>query len=491
MSYVDEDDVRLKQFAMNSADRLRELHANKRFHSFQVKVFDAIFKEGKKRIFIRKGRKGGGTETALYPLVRIAGTRPGAACYLIGPTEVGQCEICWDNRRLHNFIPKEWNANFNEQRHRVRLPNQSFIKVNGSNDVDGSRGWEGDIFVWDEYKDHNPLAMENCYPNVMSRDAIWIVLGTPPTSRENHYYKKEMEIREDPDWAFFHWTPWDNPFLPGGHDYLRKEKAKYIAAGNWDLWEIEYEAKYVFNSNRKVIPDFTEDNVMPRSVIMEMLARDKKHLKWFTAIDPGYSTCFGVLFACINPYTNQIFWLDEIYSTDRRENAAIDMWPLIRERQKRLFDGSWVTIFDNAAQGFATECHAINRDRGWKTPLVPTFKQKGDEDTYFRILNSVFKIGGQSYVSAECRKFIWEMNEYETDEDDKYVDENNHLLDCARYILKQSRFTPTLKPIEVKTVSPYAHHKAERLEDVFLEDEKKGDISGFGGYNAAFDIGDI
>ena len=483
------DDEALKHFALHNVERLKELHAGKRFHQAQVDVFDAIFKQNKKRIFIRKGRKGGGTETVLYPLVRIAGTKPGASCYMIGPTEVLQAEICWDNRRLHNFIPKSWNPQFNEQRHRVRLPNESFIKINGSQDLDGSRGWEGDIFVWDEYKDQNPIAMENCYPNVLSRDAIWIVLGTPPTKRTNHYYIKEREIRQDPDWAFFHWTAWDNPFLPGGHEFLKKEKEKYIARGDWDLWDIEYEAKYVFNANRKVIPAFNEKNIRPRADIMAELSRDKKHLKWITWIDPGYSTCFAVLFAVINPYTNQIFWLDEIYSTDRRDNSARDMWPLIRRKQKNLYDGRWITGYDNAGAGFAVEVQAIMRDTGERGALVPTVKQIGDEDGYFRTLNSIFALRGQSYVASECKQFIWEMEEYETDEKDNYPDAHNHLLDDARYILKYANFTPGMKQLEVKREKPLP--VAESLEQAWEKDANKKDVAGFGGFEAAFDIGDI
>lgn len=483
------DDDLLKRYALQTAKRLEELHAGKQFHKYQAAVFNAIFKEGKKRIFIRKGRKGGGTETALYPLARIAGTMPGSACYMIGPTQKLQSEIVWQNRRLHNFIPKSWNAKGNEQENRMRLPNESFIKIEGANDPDALRGILGDAFIWDEYKDQNPLAMENCYPNVMSRDALWMVLGTPPTKKTNHYYIKEREIRQDPDWAFFHWTAWDNPFLPGGHEFLEAEKAKYVARGDWDLWEIEYEANYVFNSNRKVIPDFTDENKLPRSTIMSMLSRDKKNLKWFTAIDPGYATCFAVLFACVNPYTNQIFWLDEIYSTDRRENAARDMWPEIQRRQKRLYDGKWTTIYDNAGESFAVEVHAINRDRGDKAVLVPTFKQKSDEDAWFRVLNSVFALKEQSYVAEECKQFIWELEEYETDEKDNYVDAHNHLLDDARYILKYAQFNPVLKQLVVKKTNNEPL-KAQTIEQYFETQERKNDVAGYGGMDAAFSIGD-
>lgn len=494
MTLTEEEEKAKKylKYQQYKVDRLSELHRGKKFHEFQMAVYNAIFKDGYKRIFIRKGRKGGGTECVMYPVARIIGTTPGASAYIIGPTQKGQSEILWDNRRIHHFLPKEWGGSPNEKDKRIRLSNEAFVKVEGADNPETARGWEADIFVWDEYKDHNPLSMENCYPNVLSRDAVWIVVGTPPTKKTNHYYIKEQEIRDDPDWAFFHWTAWDNPFLPGGHEFLKKERAKYYARGDWDLWEIEYEARYVFNSNRKVIPDFDSEihgkHVLPRYQIMDMLARDKSHLKWVCSIDPGYSTCFAVLFAAYNPYTSQIYWLDEIYSTDRSDNSVRDMWPLIKKKQNDLWPGEWTTIFDNAAQAFSTEVYAMARDTGEKVRLIPTKKSKTDEDDYFRVLNSVFALRGQSYVAAECKKFIWEMDDYETDEKDKYPDANNHLLDDARYILKHLRFTDVLKQGNTIYVKP--HEQPRTLKDEMALEEKKTDFIGFGGAGASFGLND-
>jgi hypothetical protein len=338
------------RFAMDSAKRLRELHAGRAYHAKQLEVFNAIFKLGYKRVFIRKGRKGGGTECVLYPINRVAGTIPGAMCYIIGPTQTGQAEIVWINQRLHNSIPKAWDPKPNESKQFIRLGNKSVISLKGADDPEAARGWEGDIFVWDELKDHNPLALKNCYPNLASRDGIWIVLGTPPTVKSNYYYQLEQQIKNDPDCYFIHWTIWDNPFLPGGKQWIENERQKYIDNGEWDLWQIEYEAQYVFNASGKVIPNFNEDvHVKPLDVIMEELKRDARHLKWVCSIDPGYATCFAVLFAAFNPYTGQMYFLDEIYSKDRSKNSAREMWPLIEHKQKQLHDGKWSTLYDIAA----------------------------------------------------------------------------------------------------------------------------------------------
>lgn len=476
------------------ADRLKELHEGKKFHQFQLNVIKAIFEQGKKRIFIRKGRKGGGTETVLYPAARIAGMFPNRGCYIIGPTQRLQSEIMWDNRRLHNYLPRSWNVTFNEKDKRARLPNGSFIKVEGANDPEAARGFEGDIFVWDEFKDHNVLSYENCYPNVMSRDAIVIVLGTPPTTTESHYYVLEQTIKNDPDWAFFHWTAWDNPFLPGGHTYLQKEKEKYYAQGRGYLWEIEYEAKYVFNAINKVLPCFTEEHIYPREVIMELIARDKDHLKWVCAIDPGYATCFAVLFVAFNPYTSQIFILDEIYSPHRSQNSVRSMWPLIESRQKLLCESAfaqkrWTTIYDSAALGFAVEVHAHAKEQGRKVSLWPTEKQKDDEDTFFRTINESFSEKGRVMVARNCANFVKEVRNYETDEHGNYPDKNNHLLDDARYIYKYLGYHHILKQGEAprEKEMPRGFTPEEDLQ----REKEKHDFVGFGGINANFDINNV
>lgn len=481
-----QNDDALKLEALQTAERLKQLHAGKKFHKFQLDVFNAIFRDGYKRIFIRKGRKGGGTETAMYPLARIAGTQANTACYFIGPTQKAQSEIVWQNRRIHSFLPREWKAVPNEQEKRLRLPNQSFIKIEGADNPDAARGWEGDIFVWDELKDQNPLSLEYCFPNVMARNAIWIVLGTPPTQKSNHYYQLEQSIKNDPKWKCFHWTAWDNPFLPGGHEALREEKKRYYETGRWDLWEIEYEAQYVFNANRKVLPNFNEKNVAPLSVIMPMLERDKSHLRWVCAIDPGYATCFAALFAAYNPYTGQIYFLDEIYSKDRTKNAAKVMWPEIERKQRLLWNGKWENIYDSAALSFAVEVAAICKDEGRRVHLAPTVKQKSDEDNYFRVLNSLYSDMGQAYVSASCKNFIWEQEEYETDEEDRYVDENNHLLDDARYIVKYLGITTVLKQME--SVKVNNEPKGFTPEQDFERDRGNSDMMGFGGESASFDL---
>lgn len=481
-------DEKLRLYAASSVDRLKELHEGRRFHAMQLAVFNAVFRDGYKRIFIRKGRKGGGTETIMYLVCRVIGLIPNASAYIIGPTQTAQSEIIWDNRRIHNFIPSEWGPQPNEKDKRIRLNNQSFVKIEGADNPDRARGWEADIFVWDEFKDHNVLSLEACYPNLGSRDGIWVVLGTPPTIEDHHYYRQEQAALEQDDWACFHWSIWENEeFLPGGRTWIETEKARYEKEGKSDLWEIEYEAKYVFTAHSKVLPAFNDDNIQPRSSIYPYIKRDASHLKWVCSIDPGYATCFAVLFAAYNPYTAQITFLDEIYSKQRMDNSVLNMWPRILQKQKQLYDGRWITLYDSAAASFAVEVHAWSKERGLKASLEPTHKSPKDEDDYFRVANSIFAQEGLGVVTLECVHTIKEIKNYETDDKDEYPDKNNHQLDNMRYILKRLGYTQALaqgKAIKTKSNLP----RAQKLSDYEPANSQTVDMVGFGGDVAGFDI---
>lgn len=441
----------LQQLA-NYATRVEQLNSHlararkgKTWHDKQQQVIQAIFEKGYKRIFIRKGRKGGGTETLLYPAARIAGCFDKMACYIIGPQYNLQKEIVWQNNRIHKFIPPEWNAKLKESEGRVRLPNGSFIKVHGADNHKSLVGIEGDLFIFDELKDHDPRAYKNCYPNIASRDAIWIVCGAPPKNKSNFYYQLEQQIKDDPDWFFIHWSTWDNAVnLPGGAEWIQNEKDAYYRHGNWDEWETEWEARYVFGGKRTVLSGFraTGENphVIPYDVLESLIIADKNKLKWFQVFDPGYATCFAIIFGCYNPYTSEIFILDEIYETNRARLSINDIWPRVVAKQEALLPGGalrWRRIVDSAAPGFPQEVRAR---WGKDIRFGLTVKDPDDEDKYFRVWNGALSTN-RFRIADRCAHMIFEMENYLTEEDGKYPDEHNHTLDSFRYFLKAFNYT--------------------------------------------------
>ncbi len=481
------------------ADRVAELHAYKKFHAKQQEVIKAIFEKGYKRIFIRKGRKGGGTQTLLYPTVRLAGCFDNMACYIIGPQYSLQKEIVWSNNRIRNFIPAKWNARFNEFEGRVKFPNGSFIKVHGADNHKSLVGIEGDLFIFDELKDHDPRAYKNCYPNIASRDAIWIVCGAPPKNKSNFYYKLEQEIIKDPDWFFIHWSTWDNAeFLPGGRDWIQNEKETYYRNGNWDEWEQEWEARYVFGGKSTVLscfkPDGPDSHVYPYDVL-EAQVRDRNKLKWFQVFDPGFATCFAVVFACYNPYTSEIYILDEIYETDRSKLSVNAIWPRVVEKQEQLNPGgNWRRVYDSAAPGFPNE---VRSRWGRDIKFVPTYKEQDDEDKYFRIWNGALATN-RFFIASRCVHSIAEMENYLTEENTEtkksiYPDGNNHILDGIRYLLKAINFTFNQKQNDIVHLSDQirgytVEQDRAQMKDDIMEHIESNEHSEFGDDGFDFSI---
>lgn len=461
-------------------DRLEQLHQHKQFHAKQKEVMSAIFEKGYKRIFIRKGRKGGGTECVLYPAARIAGAFPGTSCYIIGPTHKLESEILWKNQRLLRFIPPEWKPETKEAETRLVIPHygvgqDSFIKIEGADNHKHMVGIEGDVFIFDEFKEHDPRAYENCYPNVAARDGIMIVVGAPPDTRDAFYYQKEMEALNDPNWFVINWSIRDNTFLPGGQAWIESERKSYYDRGDWDLWENLYEARYVFGGKRTVLNRFKrEEHSLPHEIITGRIRGDKSKLRWFVSCDPGYATCFAVSFCAFNPYTTEMFVLDEIYETNRTKLNVGYLWPLIQKKKKELYDGGkWTHLYDSAAAGFPNEVRA---QFGTANAFRPTVKEKDDEDKYFRIWNSLFDPldagKNRCWVSDSCTSGMTEMENYVTDLNGKYPPGGEHWLDTCRYALKAVGYKYTEKQDNLKVVDEKI---ARSLEQDFRDTRRKDD----------------
>jgi hypothetical protein len=365
---------------------------------------------------------------------------------------------------------REWDT-------RLILKNGSFVKVWGANDWKNMVGVEGDVFVFDELADHDPRAYKNCYPNIASRDAIWIVVGAPPVEKvkSSFYYNLEKTIRKDPDWFFLQWSSWENAmFLPGGRPWLEAEKKRYYDAGNWDEWEQRWEARYVIGGGGTVLSHFNPDmmhpksQVLPHDVIMAMISKDKHKLRWFQVFDPGYATCFAVLFAVYNQYTSEMFILDEIYETDRNKLSINQIWPDVAIREEQLYPGgNWKRIYDSAAPGFPQE---VRSRWGRDISFQPTYKEKGDEDKFFRIINSALYTK-RCWISERCEKGIIEMQDYATKEDGTYPDKDNHFMDDLRYLFKACNYSMNEAQYDV-TIKPDLKRGYSPAEDRFKRRDK-------------------
>lgn len=426
-------------------ERLSELETKVQFSDEQKKVKNAIFgNEAKKKIFCRKGRKAGGTEITIYPPIRICGTQRNKLAYIIYPDGPTADKILYQTNRLANYLPPEWDCKitWSEKKREVFFPRtKSRLVIMGSHQWQSMQGFEFDFCAFDELADHDERAYKYCYPNIASRDAIWMVTGAPPLSKTNFYCRIEEECLASPDvWSFHKWNLYSNPFLPKTFD-IDREKQLHIDRGELDFWMVQWEAEYFKGGTRSVLKAFNDDNTAHaddminayKAMIPELQKKDK--LIWI--FDPGYAICFGGVLALFRHADLSLNIIDEIYETDRLNISARKIWELKSEilKQRELSYVPVMHIYDSAATGFASEVRDLKVYQERPEPLIPTHKQKDDENTYFRLLNDLC-LQGRFRVGKHCKNTIFEIENYLTDDNGKYIDKNNHILDCLRYLAK-------------------------------------------------------
>lgn len=417
--------------------KLTALNERWKAHKMQAKVLRAIFSPPYyKRIFIRAGRKAGKSEVVQYIPSRIAGLFPNQVCAIIGPTQKQQKKIMWNNRRLQNFAPPSFGGDIHETLTMIKYPNGSYIELDGSENYDAHRGTEYDVLILDELASQDRRFYDATYPNLAARDGILVVIGTPPKTKDNLYYELEQEAINDKDWFVIHWTSWDNPFIP--KDWLTKEKLKYYRRGEGDLWEREYEAKYVFGGKDSIFPMFSERHVKDPTVLDAFIDRDRGKYDWFVVYDPATSSVFGGLLVAYNRYNGQVFILDEIYEKRRSHSTTSSIYALTKEKQKLLLPNhsvEWTYAYDVAAAWFANEIA-----ESYGVGMIPCKKGPEKKEEEISLIKDCMLLDNAFYVSSKCKNLIWELENYITDDNGEYVKKNDHLIDCLRYFFSVSAY---------------------------------------------------
>jgi hypothetical protein len=413
-------------------ERLGTLHEKWKAESHQAELIRAVT-EGYKRIFIRGGRKSAKTESSLYLAHRIANSGYGKVASIIGPSLKQQRKIVWNNRRLPDFAPKNWTGTIREAESMVRFPWKSFIEVDGSENSESHRGEEQDLLVLDELKDHTVDSYDAMYPNLAARDGILVVMGTPPKHKNNLYYKLELEAHRNPAWKFFHWRCWDNATPEGKvpREWLEQEKQAHYARGDGWLWEVEYEANYVFGGKNAVFSVFDEDkHVWPHDLVVATIEKDLNHLDYFIVTDPGNRICHATLFIAYDKRNNYVYVLDEHYEQEQAQTATPTIVPRILEKAEEVFPKGVVPywIYDEAALWFATEVGAQFPE---SPPLIPTNKAVKDKEVSMGVIKGC--MAKEKYVQSDrCVNLLDEILSYYL-EDGKYPKIKDHAIDDLRY----------------------------------------------------------
>lgn len=458
-------------------DRINNVH-KRPLHPGQIKVARDYFKRGMRVVQSQWGRNGGKTEDILF----IGNT----ACLLndkfwtmiVCPQLKQGKKIYWHKKRLQDYAPPEYVKDVNSTDLKVEFKNGSIITVDGCENYEALRGAKPNLVIYDEFQHHSrEFHLEVMEPNLVEKNSALLVFGTPPKDRSAFYVEfREQLLKEIADGAcdmsYYEFPSEVNPV--NDKVELAKKRRRLIESGNEVIWYREYEGKLVFGGQDAVFPKWNPTaHVRRHQVVMSYVESDKYKLRWYTIFDPGTTSCFAILFVAYNPYTQQVFVLDEIYEKDRARTDSKQMWERALKKEKELFPNApprtWRRFYDEAAAWFYREVCANNR--GQMISLAPTKKQHSTKDDTVSQAKVLMNEPNAFTVSDRCYWFRWEIESYVTDEEGRLPDANDHLLDDFFYFLQLSNWAPieraedTLAPIEASPgVDPQAPRRVEASE---------------------------
>lgn len=474
----------------HQSEVLRKLHSHLkqvgRFpHEGQARIIRPFFNERKKIIQGQCGRSAGKTESILYIAWRYALTHPGSETYIICPELKQAKKIYWMPRRLQYYGPQEYVLEHRESELRTVFTNGSYIILDGCENYEALRGIKPNFVVYDEFQHHSPhFDEEVMQPNLQSGKVSLLVFGTPP-KRHCYYVDFRKALLEnislgDKDCLYVELHSASNP--TSDQNWLAKKKAELIRRDKYNVWLREYEGRLVFDTESAILPFFNPDkHIKPHSLLINLIKRDKHKLNWYALYDPGTTSVFAALFIAVNPYTSQVFVLDEIYAEERRECTSQAIYTKASEIKSDLFDreDAWTEYYDEAAAWFANEVESI-----FSANLNPTRKQKvmtlNDESRAGEsILNMVMMQDNTFFVSDRCEKFKWEIEQYVQDDKGNYPKTNDHLMDLLFYFVNNTGYTivedadPEMVEDDTKILKRPRESIAQAIESV----KKKNDIS--------------
>lgn len=428
-----------KYFNKTPLDEIRQLAAVLRDleecwtpHDSQAVVLDAVFVDHKDIVFIEDGRKWGKSEIIAYILWRWALTRPGAYYYL-GPLQTQVKEIIWEPGRLQGIGPKKYIKKIDESELRITFINGSYIKVDGSDNYQKYRGINPHGIVLDEFKDFRPEFWPTMDPNRASFNAQAVFAGTPPEIYSEQWEAISAECQRDPNKAYFNFPTWANPHI--SREWLRKKKEELYARDEGVVWEREYGARRIYGGPGAIFPMFDRNvHVLDHDEIIRRIEKERHKLQWYVTADPGTTTVFAALFSAVNPYTKEVFHLDEIYLTAHGETSCAVVIAKMREIKQDLFPGwdqdeefFWTQTYDEAAAWFGLE--AVS---SFGESFVPTHKATAKKDAGISLIKDQMT-HKKVFLSTRCKKLAWEIEQYIKNAAGRIPKENDHLIDCARY----------------------------------------------------------
>ncbi len=482
------------------ATLLSSLNKNWKPHPGQELVGKYIFHHGARRLFLENGRKWGKTEFCADLCWRLGNMIQNGQGYYFGAYQKSVREFLWAPQRIQNHGPRDYVSEIHKTEMRLTFKSGTFVKLDGADEFALSKGFNPDFVILDEFADYPEDFWPAMSPNFASKDAIVVIISSPPWLLENapgepvlftriaDLWKKYMEeahkAGKRSKYIYVNQPSKTNEVnLPPG--FLEQEKKELIAMGLEDIWIREYEARRVTGGGKRIIGTYDKERHMVSHdwLISNKIEKNRGILQFCTGVDPSQSA-FGVLNVAVNPYSKEVYFLDEILEKQEDETTEHILWPRIKAKEDELFpeEGQevdserWDRVCDEAAKWWIVGCA---NDPQININFHATEKATHSIEFGLSLLRSIFRYD-KAYVSDRCQWLSYYLENWRRDKKGKIPDVGKDLIDCGRYILHRLGYYLTeedkkgiskLHPREQRRLLTTPEQDASEFMDDFLSND--------------------
>ena len=327
----------------------------------------------------------------------------------------------------------------------IIFSNGSSITFKGNTnkaEADKIRGYKYRLAIIDEAQSQvnmNYLINEVVEPLLMDfADSVMILTGTPPRVK-NTYFEKAWNSKE---WQNYHWTMFENPYIPNAEEQLEKICAEKGLTKESDFIQREYFGVIAYDSEAQVFKGYqtykeVPDDFMPTDVVI--------------GVDFGFSDYNGVVSLAFNKYTMECYAFHENKFNKSTSTAVIECIKnhyenakmFMVDRAKRLnkdVDLANITIVTDSNE--KTICYELSVNE--KLPAYPCYKY--DKVMAISQLSDwcrtgKIKVPEDGYLAEE-----FDMTVYKRDDNDNItseIDDSYHpdIADALLYASRQMWFS--------------------------------------------------
>lgn len=363
------------------------------------------------------GRRGGKTTLAIEEMKGMAYFKPSRIAY-VAPTYQQARDIAWEQlkKELHP-IATAVNESRLEIRVRTKNGEESVIMLRGWESIENLRGQAFDFIVIDEVamvKDFWSNWQEVIRPTLSDRRGSALFISTPKGF--NHFYDLYNLEGVDNDFKSFHFTTYDNPFIPTEEvDKAREQVTE-------DRFAQEYLADFR-KTEGLVYKEFSRDkHLFDDESLKEFPIEEHERI---AGLDFGYTNPAALPF--ISTDFKKHYWItDEYYHSGRTEEEIADY--VASQNFQRVYPDP------ESASGIAAL-----RKKGVNVREV----NKGKDSIVSGIqkLRELFK-ANRIHIHKRCINLISELETYsypdkrdQRNSNEVPIKEHDHLLDALRYAI--------------------------------------------------------